>query len=185
MKYLIIQNTLFLLITITKYINTLIVFPIYTGSSYEEEDLEFPTKELRKYNLKKILTTKIFTNISMGNPQQEIKTLITFQSPLLFISGNGSYNYMNSSSFKVYENPPKIVEMEIQESLYTYSYFCSENFFFKNLNNENKNYSLYFHIGFASDNDWTLSNKNYIGLSPEKFEHDNEIIGLSFIAQFH
>ena len=183
MKYFIIQNIFFLLITITKYINTLIVLPIYTGSSYEEEDLEFPTKELRKYNLKKILTTKIFTNISMGNPKQEIKTLITFQSPLLFIAGNGTFNHENSSTFNINENPPRVIKMKIQDYLYTYSYFCSDNFFFKNLNNEYKNYTLNFHIGYASDEDWTLSDKNYIGLSPEKFEHDNEIIALSFIAQ--
>ena len=73
--------------------------------------------------------------------------------------------------------------MEIQKNIYSYSYFCIENFNFKNLYNTYQNYSIHFHIGYVNDNNWILSGENYIGLSPQKFKQDNELIGLSFISQ--
>ena len=172
-----------LLFILIKICETLIVLPIYTDFLYEEDSSKLKTKALIRYNIQTIYTSKIFTNLSIGNPEQIIPSIITFQSPILFINGNGTYNYENSISFELYNNSPQIIKMEIQKNIYSYSYFCIENFNFKNLFNTYQNYSIHFHIGYVNDNNWILSGENYIGLSPQKFKQDNELIGLSFISQ--
>ena len=179
----IIKNILILIIYMIKNSKSLIVLPIYTDFLYEEDSSKFSTDKLLRYNIKTIFTTKIFTNLSIGTPEQIIPSIITFQSPVLFIDRNGTYNHNNSTSFNLYNNHPQLIKMQIQDNLYTYSYFCVENINFKNLYNTYQNYSIYFHIGYASDEYWILSGKNYIGLSPQKFKQDNELIGLSFISQ--
>ncbi len=179
----IIKNILILIIYMIKNTKSLIVLPIYTDFLYEEDSSKFSTDKLLRYNIKTIFTTKIFTNLSIGTPEQIIPSIITFQSPVLFIDRNGTYNHSNSTSFNLYDNHPQLIKMQIQDNLYSYSYFCVENINFKNLYNTYQNYSIYFHIGYANDEDWILSGKNYIGLSPQKFKQDNELIGLSFISQ--
>ena len=172
-----------LLFILIKICETLIVLPIYTDFLYEEDSSKLKTKALIRYNIQTIYTSKIFTNLSIGNPEQIIPSIITFQSPILFINGNGTYNYENSTSFELYNNSTQIIKMEIQKNIYSYSYFCIENFNFKNSDNTYQNYSIHFHIGYVNDNNWILSGENYIGLSPQKFKQDNELIGLSFISQ--
>ena len=91
-----------LLFILIKICETLIVLPIYTDFLYEEDSSKLKTKALIRYNIQTIYTSKIFTNLSIGNPEQIIPSIITFQSPILFINGNGTYNHENSTSFELY-----------------------------------------------------------------------------------
>ena len=163
-------------------INCSIILPLYSNfSKIDEKNLSL--EKLKENNFENIFKIGIYSNISIGEPEQIIPTLISLQNSNLNFyiinqSLNGTYIKENSQTFKFFENPPNKV------NCYGDNYFLTilseENFKFKDLKLNERNYNLSFNLVINS-NKKKLDYKSYIGLAPyEKKENINKI---SFLTQ--
>ena len=139
---------LFLYFDFNNLINCSIVLPLYSNFTKIEEN-NISLGKLKENNLEKIFKIGIYSNISIGQPEQIIPTLISLQkSNLNFYiinqSLNGTYIKENSQTFKFIENPPKKIDW------YGENYFSTilseENFKFKDLKLNKINYNLSFNL---------------------------------------
>ncbi len=140
--------------------NSLITFEIYSSNLFKEEE-GFSTEQLQKNNYDNIYQIHYYTNLSLGNPLQNIPFLINFKSPFLFITHpllNRTYINENSTTFNYINNPPKVMNMYFD--IFNTYYLCSDIF---NINNDN--YTFNFLLGLSSNKKYI---NNYIGLSPKK-----------------
>ena len=173
---------LFLYIYYNNLINCSIVLPLYSNFSKIEEN-NISLEKLKENNLEKIFKIGIYSNISIGHPEQIIPTLISLKNSnlnfyILNKSLNGTYIKENSQTFKFFENPPK--EVNWYDENYFSTILSEENFKFKDLKLNKINYNLSFNLVINSKKK-ELDYKSYIGLAP--YEKEENINKISFLTQ--
>ena len=110
---------------LNSYIQTAIIFTLKKNNTEYNEKLD--------QNFYLYLNKRLYINISIGTPSQIIPTYINFEKPGFYYSSenNKIYNKLISSSYKQLE-PNK----SYGDEDFNYGNFSSENFKFKNENNE-------------------------------------------------